>query len=174
MPSMTSTLGIYNRPLILLTTGVILSVVLSVVFILPVSAVVEEGGGVPSTGSALSPIAQADSSKPTGKKCPNGYVETSFKINDSNCVPINKGSTSPNDNPIFFLLTQFLKFFSALVGVAVTGGIIYGGILWSTAKGNPSQTQKATAVISNAILGLILYILMFAIINFLVPGGLFK
>jgi hypothetical protein len=72
------------------------------------------------------------------------------------------------------MATTIMRFMSILVGIAVTGGIIYGGILWSTSQGNPAQTQKATAVIFNAILGLIMYILMFAIINFLVPGGLFQ
>lgn len=105
--------------------------------------------------------------------CEEGYVETSFAFGGKKCLPENEDSASVNQNPIFILFTEFLKFFSALVGVAVAGGVIWGGILYSTAQGSPGQIQKAITVITNSILGLIMYILMFAIINFLVPGGLF-
>lgn len=114
-----------------------------------------------------------EAAQPIRGNCGEGEVETSFSFGGKKCLPENSESASVNDNPIYILFIEFLKFFSALVGVAVTGGIIWGGILWSTAQGNPSQTQKATTVITNAIIGLVIYILMFAIINFLVPGGLF-
>jgi hypothetical protein len=110
---------------------------------------------------------------PAAAACPEGQIETSFKFGDTNCTPKNETSASSANNPIYKMFLEFLKFFSALVGIAVAGGIIWGGILYSTAQGSPGQTQKATTVIFNSILGLIMYILMFAIINFLVPGGLF-
>lgn len=100
-------------------------------------------------------------------------IKTAFQFNGTNCLPKNKDATTVAENPIWKMLIDFMKVVSGLVGVAVAAGVIYGGILWSTASGNEGQTRKAITVISNAILGLLMYIMMFAIINFLVPGGLF-
>lgn len=142
---------------------------LSVAFVMPLSVSASSHECNPSNPR------QADSPRcQTNVECGEGHIKTSFKWGGRNCVPINETSPSTTNNPIYGLLIDFLKFFSALVGLAVTGGIIYGGILWSTAQGNPGQVGKATTVITNSIIGLIMYILMFAIINFLVPGGLFK
>lgn len=105
--------------------------------------------------------------------CPDDQIETSFAFGGKTCLAKTDGNNI-NNNPILIMVFDFLKFFSALVGLAVTGGVIYGGILYSTAQGNPGQTQKAITVITNSIAGLLLYILMFAIINFMVPGGLFR
>ncbi len=69
------------------------------------------------------------------------------------------------------LMVEVLKFLSVAVGIAVVGGIAAGGIVYSTAEGNPGKAQKGITIITNAVLGLVLYLLMFAIINFLVPGG---
>ena len=43
-----------------------------------------------------------------------------------------------------------------------------------TARGNAGQTQKGIVAIINALIGIVLYALAFAIINFLVPGGVLK
>lgn len=69
------------------------------------------------------------------------------------------------------LIVEIMSFLSILVGIAVVAGITTGGIVYSTSQGNPGQAQKGVTIITNAVLGLVLYLLMFAIINFLVPGG---
>lgn len=71
------------------------------------------------------------------------------------------------------LAVEIFRFLSAAVGIAVVAGIATGGIMYSLASGNPSKTQKGMTIIINSVLGLVLYLLMFAIINFLVPGGVF-
>jgi hypothetical protein len=74
--------------------------------------------------------------------------------------------------PIISLLVTFIRFLTIGVGIAVAGGIITGGIIYGTARGNSSQTQKGVIVIVNAVVGLLLYLFMFAILNFLIPGGI--
>lgn len=86
--------------------------------------------------------------------------KTSFTIN---------GKTS--NVTIRDLAVEVLRFLSVGVGIAVVGGVIAGGIVYSTSEGNPAKAQKGVTIISNAILGLILYLLMFAILHFLIPGG---
>jgi hypothetical protein len=70
------------------------------------------------------------------------------------------------------LINTVIKFFSAIVGLAVVGGIMYGGFLYATANGSSSKTQQGIAVIVNAVIGLLVYIFLFALTNFLVPGGI--
>lgn len=72
------------------------------------------------------------------------------------------------------LIAELMQFLTVLVGIAVVAGITVGGITYSTGSGNPARTQKGVNIILNSILGLLLFLFMFAIINFLIPGGVFK
>jgi len=92
--------------------------------------------------------------------CVSQGEKTSFKWSSSGCATTGD------------LINTVVAFFSALVGIAVVGGIIYGGLLYATANGNSSKTQQGISVIVNAIIGLLLYIFLFALTNFLVPGGI--
>ncbi len=77
------------------------------------------------------------------------------------------------DNPIYTLLLDFLKFLTAGVALVVTTLVVVGGIQYMTAGGNPQNTQAAIMRISNALIGLAVYLFMFAILQWLIPGGLF-
>lgn len=110
---------------------------------------------------------------------PTGYQQVSIgfpgaeqQSDGSYCVPLNQGSTNINDNPIIIMLRGFVQFLAAGIGLAVVGGIIYGGIVYMTARANAGQIEKAQGIIRSAIIGLLLYIFMFALINFLIPGGI--
>lgn len=77
------------------------------------------------------------------------------------------------EGAIISLFRAIVQFLSIGVGLAITGGIIYGGMLYASARDNSSQVEKSKTIITNSIIGLILYILLVAISNFLIPGGLF-
>jgi len=55
-----------------------------------------------------------------------------------------------------------------LVGVLLLGLMLYGGILWMTAGGDKGKVEKATSVIKNAVIGLIVIVLAYALSNFIV------
>ncbi len=78
------------------------------------------------------------------------------------------------DNPILSIVLQVVNFLAVGVGIAVAGGITWGGFLYTQANGNSGKTQEAVTVITNSIIGLLAFIFMYAIINWLVPGGLFN
>ncbi len=103
--------------------------------------------------------------------CGADQVPVGVAINGSNCI--DKGSTVDN-NIIIVWLSSIIKFLTVGIGVAATGGVVYGGFLYLTAQGNSGKTQKGVATIINALIGVLLYALAFAIINFLVPGGVLK
>ncbi len=70
------------------------------------------------------------------------------------------------------LFVEIIKFLSIGVGIAVVAGIAVGGVTYSLAQGNPAGAQKGITIITNAIVGLVLYLLMFALLQFLIPGGI--
>ena len=76
-------------------------------------------------------------------------------------------------NPIIDILFAIFRFLSAGVGLIAIGSVIVAGIQYSTARDNPQATQNAIKRMTNTIIGLLLYLFIFAIANFLIPGGLF-
>lgn len=84
-----------------------------------------------------------------------------------NCDPAEEDQITP-------LFLTIFNFLAIGVSVAVVGGIIYGAITYMTAGGSPERAKKGLEIIRNAVIALVLYFAMFALLNFLVPGGLFS
>jgi hypothetical protein len=74
---------------------------------------------------------------------------------------------------IWQLLEMAVNFLAAGVGIVVIAGIVFGAITYATAAGSADQAKKGITFVTNAVIGLLLFIFMYAIINFLIPGGLF-
>jgi hypothetical protein len=87
---------------------------------------------------------------------------------DCNDVNVN----AENCEIVRYLLI-FINALSAIVGVVIVGVITAGGIQYSAAGDNPQATLAAKKRIGNAILALLLYIFMFAFLQWIVPGGVF-
>lgn len=76
-------------------------------------------------------------------------------------------------NPIVDMAFAFIRFLSAGVGLVIIASVIWAGIQYSVSRGNPQTTEAAINRITNTFFALMLYIFIFAIANFLVPGGMF-
>lgn len=74
---------------------------------------------------------------------------------------------------ILTVLVTISNWLAAGVVIAVIGGIIYGAIMYATSAGDASKAKSATEIIRNAFIALILYFLMWAFLQYIVPGGLF-
>lgn len=97
-------------------------------------------------------------------------VEVSIPINGETCVAV--GDENLQNNALFRYLVVFIQFLSIGVGFAVVGGIITGAYMYITARANASQVEKGKNWIINSIVGLLMYIFMYAILNFVIPGGI--
>lgn len=113
---------------------------------------------------------------PAFAACADDEQEISLPVDQggTRCIPINERTTDIAENPIFFYLRQILIFMAGGVGFAVVGGIIYGSYMYITARDNASQTQQGQNIIINAVIGLLLFIFMYAILQFLIPGGIIR
>lgn len=83
------------------------------------------------------------------------------------------GCSGGGGNPIYAAFMEVFNFFAIGIGILVVAGIIMGGIRYATAGGNTGQAQQGISIITNAVIGLLLFLFMYALINWLVPGGLF-
>lgn len=99
-------------------------------------------------------------------------VKVSFDIG---CLGNDYDPSNPDAkfNPIVDMAFALLRFLSVGVGLIVAGSMVWAGIQYSTSRGNPQATEAALKRISNAVIALLIYIFAWAILNFLVPGGLF-
>lgn len=70
-------------------------------------------------------------------------------------------------------LQMFVNILTGLVGVAIVGSIIVGGIQYSMSAGDAQAVGAAKKRISNALLALLIYSFTFAFLQWIVPGGVF-
>lgn len=88
--------------------------------------------------------------------------------------PDQDGSGGLGKNGVWGVLLLILNILTAGIGVAAVGGIVYGSILYTSSGGSMDQIKRAKDIIRNTVIGILAYALMFAFLNYLIPGGLFK
>jgi Na+-driven multidrug efflux pump len=66
------------------------------------------------------------------------------------------------------LIGKIISIILGLLGVVLILLIIYSGFLWMTAGGEPKQVDKAQAYIKNAVIGLVVILLAYAITQFVI------
>jgi hypothetical protein len=63
---------------------------------------------------------------------------------------------------------------SVAFGLFATISIILGGIAFATSAGDPQKASKAKARITNTVIAVVAYMFLYAFLQFLIPGGLFR
>lgn len=74
---------------------------------------------------------------------------------------------------ISIYLNPTIQLFSALVGIVIVISIVIGGIQYASSAGDPQAAAAAKGRIRNAIIALLAFLFLYALLNFLIPGGLF-
>lgn len=105
---------------------------------------------------------------PTTVSADCGGVQTAI----INCKETGGGGTESTG--LWGILLIAINILVAGVGVLALGGIIYGAVLYTSAGGNPEQVKKARGIFTNVVIGVIAFGGMYALLNFLVPGGVFN
>lgn len=115
-------------------------------------------------------------STPFENETPNSGGTTVNGCTDSNGNPVSTliKCDTKGGNPVVSMLLQVINFLAVGVGIAVVGGIAWGGMLYASSNGDSSKAKQGITTIVNAVLGLILFMFIYALVNFLVPGGLFN
>lgn len=130
--------------------------------------VCECSGGVVAASSCASQSASSSGSsatqnlgiRPGSKDKDCQYAGTESELNGENCGIID-------------ILNTVFNFVSGGVALAVIFNIIIAGIQYSTAQGDPSAVGKSKKRIMDAVLALLMYAMLYAFIQWLIPGGVF-
>lgn len=104
--------------------------------------------------------------------CPAGQ-QVELKDSKLQCVAVSCTTANiSNCDLITNYVNPFVRFLSAFVGLAVTISIAWGGIEYAMSGGDPQKASQAKNRIRNAIIALITFFFLFALLNFLIPGGI--
>jgi hypothetical protein len=122
-----------------------------------------EGGGGGTTTTGGDPLINKDD------KCPNGVRIGLPIFGTANCVTNDKN----NGGAIIAYLKTVLQLLSIAASMVIILMLIVAGIQYITSIGDPGQIKAAKTRVTNAITALVLFLLMYAILSFLVPGGIF-
>lgn len=68
---------------------------------------------------------------------------------------------------IFALIGAFIPVIISVVGVSLLGYMLFGAYLWLTSSGDPEKLQKAQKTLVNAVIGFVLFGVMFLVFFFL-------
>ena len=83
-------------------------------------------------------------------------------------------SEGEGEGALWGLINLAITILTAGVGVLALAGIVYGAVLYTSAGGNPEQVKKAKGIFTNVAIGVIAFAGMYALLNFIIPGGVFN
>jgi hypothetical protein len=89
------------------------------------------------------------------------------------CTNVKEDSKDIENTGLWSVLMLAINVLTAGVGVIALGGIVYGSVLYTSAGGNQEQVKKAIGIFTNVAIGVIAFAGMWALLNFLIPGGVF-
>jgi len=81
----------------------------------------------------------------------------------------NVGLPTSNQDPRE-MAVNIIKFFLTFLGIIAVAVILYGGFVWLTAGGNDDRVGKAKKLIVAGIIGLIIVISAFAIVQWIITS----
>lgn len=90
------------------------------------------------------------------------------------CENVNVDEDGVENTGLWSILLLVINIMTVGVGVLALAGIVYGGVLYTSAGGSAEQIKKAKTVFTNVVIGIIAFGGMYALLNFLVPGGVFN
>jgi len=128
-----------------------------------------------SAKSATEPVCNGSSPTSTGGQagcvqCSSGSANAvckDYAIDPKSCD--GKGCDLVNK-----YVNQAINVLSMIVGLLAVISIMAGGIQFATSDGDPQKASAAKSRISKTIAALVAYAFLYAFLQFLVPGGIFK
>jgi hypothetical protein len=128
---------------------------------------------------------QVDTKKKAKYQCGTGEdaVTTSldFGCKGTICIKqpsqpfcVGQGGKPADHNAITDMVFALIRFLTAGAGLFIIGSLVVGGIQYSIARGDPNAMVAATNRIRTVLFSLLVFIFAYAILNYLIPGFVFK
>lgn len=138
----------------------------------PAPAPAPANSGSTSGSSSSSNSGSSSSSSSDGDTGENKENEDEKEPIDNTPEEV-KTAILPESWKIEDILNMILLVVTTGVGIAAVGAIVYAGVLYITARDNAGQVSKAKTMIMNTVIGVVAYILMWAFLQWIIPGGVF-
>ncbi len=150
--------------------------------------IVDEAGVVQcrdSLGNVCAPEALVEGNNPNTMRCTTvgsgtttGFVPPPSVSGNASCqgvdLAVDVNCDESTGNPITGYINGIINFLAGAVGLVVIIMVATGGVQYMMAGGNPQATQAALKRITDAIIGLLFFIFLYAFLQWVVPGGLFN
>jgi hypothetical protein len=129
------------------------------------------------------PLAIPSAAQAASFQCKNNGIEIGIPIFSVSGISVESDSSGgkhtcvANDpktgGAIVVYLKAVLQYLSSAVGLVVVLMLVIAGIQYITSVGDPARIKSAKDRITNAVIALALFIFGFAILSFIIPGGIF-
>ena len=105
--------------------------------------------------------------------CPDGKKSTTGDL--TGCKTGKKGiNNASNENDLMGTVNTIINVVIGVIGFVAVVVIILGGVQYTTSAGDPGKVKKAKDTILYGIVGLVVALLAFAIVNFVLTSVLGK
>lgn len=131
------------------------------------------GSKIPDCSSIQNAVIEGQQNDDTGEYNPT-------LANADECGAVDQGGikTSINigcqgkGNPIIDMVLAITRFLSAGAGIVCVASMIVGAIQFTASGGNPKATSDAVKRMASSAGALVFFLFIYAILNWIVPGGL--
>lgn len=114
------------------------------------------------------------------RECSDTIIAEFLEANNWN-IPDGGGASLPGgnddrkaqDTEFTQRIATYLRWIIIGIGVVATFSVVIAGIQYSAAQDNPQAVAGAKTRINNVIIGILIYLTMFAMLQWLIPGGVF-
>lgn len=97
--------------------------------------------------------------------CPSGSVRSSANSYAECSIPEDDA-----DQDLMSRVKVIINVVIGVLGIVAVAMIIIGGIMYTTSQGQPDKVKQAKDIIMYSVIGLIVALLAFAIVNFVLSG----
>ncbi len=109
-----------------------------------------------------------------GSECGPVYDDEGNLIDEIPCFSAPEGDIPEEFNPdLTFreVVIKIINYFLTFTGLVATAALIYSGVLWVTSGGNEEQFGKGKKGVMYALLGIILILLSYTVVNWVIGAG---
>lgn len=99
--------------------------------------------------------------------CPQGSLRQTYSNSISEC---NIADDHAGSNDLMKTINTIISVVLGILGILAVAYIIYGGFMFTTAAGDTAKTKKARETIMYGVIGLVVALLAFAIVNFVLTS----
>ena len=101
--------------------------------------------------------------------CPDKTVRVGESVSALSECNVEK---TEGDKSLMSNVAMLINVFASVMGFLAVGMIIYGGFMLLTAQGDPAKIKRGKDVVIYSIIGVILVMLAYAIVNFVMKSGI--